>query len=383
MKLFGSSLGLMEFSAVKTTGNAPSPRRYTIKHAQLEQDVLTCLCVWCIHTRTHICVYIIYTHTIFTGLVQFWEILGVICVTLLCLICVAAGTAVLCSQTQSSWSTEVTTGATLSATHSSLIPVRDETRIHPRWRRIGSHSLVRERQRFSCSGAHLFSLLIVQYYLVNLVVIELAWCIKTVMGILCYHRYKTYLTNYISIDYDNYIMGVHDENIIILFHWLRHQPLDGGDSPSAVRPQGGPRHHHHGHGQSPPFLRGRWRCGDGRKLSQKNPAGVRGRRQWGQLLLRPDDCCRGRSARCYLKRASHRWIPDWLRSFFNGPTDLLLFIILVCPFNFLCVSPLLILLGFYKSDGFGRCIFVGFFLHKWDNEIIVSVVHDRNTGGHF
>lgn len=55
MKLFGSSLGLMEFSAVKTTGNAPSPRRYTFN---------LFMCVVHTHTHTYMCIYNIYTHNL-------------------------------------------------------------------------------------------------------------------------------------------------------------------------------------------------------------------------------------------------------------------------------------------------------------------------------
>lgn len=125
-------------------------------------------------------------------------------------------------------------------------------------------------------------------------------------------------------------------SLLSLSHWFRHQQLDGGDAPSALCPQGGALHHHHGDSRSPLFLRGQWRRGCGPRLRRQDSAGVRRRRQWGQVLLRLDDCRRGGTARCYLKRVrGESSLPDWMWSHFNTPTDSLLFI-----FLFVIVSSL-------------------------------------------
>lgn len=73
---------------------------------------------------------------------------------------------------------------------------------------------------------------------------------------------------------------------------FRDEHLDGAGAASALRPQGGTRRRHHGNA--------RRRRGE-LPVRQKNPAGVRRRRQRGELLLGPDERSRGGSARRSLK----------------------------------------------------------------------------------
>lgn len=149
---------------------------------------------------------------------------------------------------------------------------------------------------------------------------------------------------------------------LCLFPWFRHQQLDRGDPPSALCAQGGALPHHHGYSWSPPFLRRGWRRrrGHGPGLRQQNSAGVRRRRQWGQLLLRPDDCRCGGTARCYLKRVSQRWIlTPWLDvKLFQHPHIALYYLYSYSLSFFFCwMMPFLFqFLGFYTFS-VGKCAF--------------------------
>lgn len=156
--------GLMEFSKVKTSGKAPSPRRYVAEQAYVSScwGLMLKHSNWIKHIRItdrkywpKFCIHIwIWTAFFFfwwnscacivfniyltnkhnkNRFDSFWTIcwgiykcLRVDCATvwLHLHLCAPAGTAALCSRIPSSWSTVATMGTMLSVTLSSLILVR-------------------------------------------------------------------------------------------------------------------------------------------------------------------------------------------------------------------------------------------------------------------